>query len=107
MPRNPSFCYFESFWNFCYYLFINKPDSPRDLIFFTTSSISSSEIIKVVITDPKIFFWIAVSFADADVNPYVIKTLLTNRLDTFFIKDKPVLSNSPKSLPKTPPDFSI
>ena len=72
------------------------------------NSISSFEIVKVVITDSKIFFCIAASVADvAAVNPNGIKTLLTNSLNTFFIIDKQVLRGSPKRLPIDPPDCAI
>ena len=33
-------------------------------------------------------------------DPAVVKTLLANGFTTFFIMDKPVISNGPKSLPK-------
>ena len=69
------------------------------------SSISLFEIVNAVI--PKTFFWIVASIVDTGVNtnvdavnPNIINTLLTNILSTFFIKDKPVLSNGLKSLPK-------
>ena len=58
--------------------------------------------------DPKIFFWTAGSVAGvAAVNPNGIKTFLANGLRTFFIKDNPVFSNGPKSLPKNLPDCPI
>ena len=54
---------------------------------------------------PKLFLWIAASVADAAaVNRNGIKTILACVLSTFFIKDKPVFSTGPKSLPKNPPD---
>ena len=85
--------------------FINKPDFSRDLTIFMISFIFSFEIINVVIPDPKMFFWIDESVADAAaVNPNGIKTLLVNGLSTFLIKGNPFFSNSPKSLPKNPPD---
>ena len=70
------------------------------------SFISSIEIINVVVPDPNIFLWKSVADAAA-VNPNGITMLLTNRLITFRIKDNPVLSNDPKSLPKSPPDCQI
>ena len=83
---------------------INKPDSSRDLIIFMISSISSFKIINVIIPEPKIFFWIAASVADAAaVNANGIKTLSANGQSTFFIKGKPGFSNGPK----TPPDCPI
>ena len=48
---------------------------------FITTSISSFEIISVVIHDPKIFFWIAASVVDTvAVNPNSIKAILANEL---------------------------
>ena len=50
------------------------------------SSISSFDIISVVVSDPKIFLCISASTADAAaVNPNGIKTLLANDLIIFFI----------------------
>ena len=70
--------------------------------------ISSFEIFSVVIPDPNIFAWIAVSVADAaPVNPNGIKTILANGLSTFFIKGSPVFSSCHKGLPKNPPDCHI
>ena len=62
-------------------------------------SISLFEISKVVVLDPKMFFWIA-SIADvATVYPNGIKTLVANGLSTFFITSKPVFSIGPRILP--------
>ena len=48
------------------------------------------------------------SVADvAAVNPNGIKTLLANGLSTIPIKDNPVFSNDPKSLPRNPRNCSI
>ena len=44
---------------------------------------------------------------DADIaaiNPNRIKTLLPNEWSTFFINDKTVFRNGPRSLPRIPPD---
>ena len=41
------------------------------------------------------------------VNPNGTKILLTNGLGTFPINSNPVFSNSPKSLPKNPPDCPV
>ena len=47
------------------------------------------EIINAVDPDPKIFFWITASVADAvAINPKGIKTLLANGVSTFFIIGK-------------------
>ena len=77
------------------------------------SWISSLEIIHLIVRVAKserrpywnIFLWIAASVSNAvAVNPNGIKTLLVNGLSTFLIKGNPFFSNSPKSLPKNPPD---
>ena len=61
--------------------------------------ISPFQIINVVIPDPKIFLWIAASFADAAaVKPNGIETVLANDQSTFFIKDNPIFNNGSKSL---------
>ena len=51
-------------------------------------------------SEPNIFFRIAVSVAEAATfNPKGTKTLLTNVLNTFTIKGKLGFSNGPISLP--------
>ena len=68
------------------------------------SVISSLQIVNVVIPILKAFFWIPESVNDtAAVNPNGIKTLLANGLRTFFIKGKPVFSNSTRGLSKNSP----
>ena len=58
--------------------------------------------------NPKVFFRIAVSLAEAAVvNPSGTKTLLANGLRTFTIKGKPFPSNGPKSLPRNCPNCTI
>ena len=58
--------------------------------------------------DSWIFLWIAASAADAaGATHNGIKLLLANGVSTFFIKGKPVFCNSPKSLPKNPPDCPL
>ena len=65
------------------------------------SSISSFDIIIVVVPDPKIFLCIPASAADANaVNPKGIKTLLANGLIAFFISSNTVFSNGPNNLPR-------
>ena len=67
------------------------------------SSISSFEIINVVVPDPNIILWITQSVVDvAAVNCNGIKTLLANGLSKFPIIEN-FLSNGSKSLPKNPP----
>ena len=69
------------------------------------SSISLLKIIYVAIPDPKSFFWIVASVADAvAVNPNGIKTLLASVFSTFFIKGKLVFSNGLWNLHKNSPD---
>ena len=58
------------------------------------SSISSFDIISVVVPELRIFLYIPASVADAAaVYPNGIKTLLANDLITFFINSNPVFSN--------------
>ena len=64
MSRNPLFCSLASFSIVSPTPFINKPVSSKDLIIFMISFISSFEIVSVVMSGPKIFFWIPVSVAD-------------------------------------------
>ena len=72
------------------------------------SSIFSLEIIYVATPDPKNFFWIAASVADAAaVNPNGIKTLLASVFSTFFIKGKSVFSNGLRNLLKNSLDCLI
>ena len=87
---------------------INKPGCFGNLTIFIISFISSFEIVNVVLQDPKIFLWIVTSAADtAAVTPNSIKALLANGLSTFPIKDNPVFSDGPKSLPRNPPECRI
>ena len=72
--------------------FNNKPESSRDFTILIISSISSFDIINVVLCegwlwpDPNIFLCIPASAADAAaVNPKGIKTLLANGLITFLL----------------------
>ena len=80
------------------------------------SLISSLEIINVVLCkaksegrpDQNISLRIAASVAvAAAVNPNGIKMLLADGLSTFPVKDNPVFSNGPKSLPRNPPHSPI
>ena len=71
-------------------------------------SISSFEVINAVIPDPKCFYGIATSVADAAAgNPNVTRTLLANGLNTFLVKAEPVFSNGPRGLTKNPADCSF
>ena len=72
------------------------------------SSISSFDIISVVVPDPNIFLCIPATAVDgAATNPNGIKTLLANGLITFFIDGNPVFSNGPRSLPRNSSDYII
>ena len=72
------------------------------------SSITSFDIISVVVPEPKIFLCIPASGAYAvAVNSNGITTLLASGLIIFFINGKPVFSNGPRSLPRNPPDCII
>ena len=88
-PNVPSKNCLETYFFCSFVLFlivIGKTDSSRGLIIFVISFISLFEIINVVMPDPKTFFRIAASIADATaINPNDIKTILANDLSTFFI----------------------
>ena len=65
-------------------------------------SISSLEIITIVVPEQLIYFWMTGSVVDAAaVNLDGVKTLLGNGLITFFIKDNPGFSNGPRCLPRS------
>ena len=67
------------------------------------SFISSFEIIKVVVEDLKILFWIAASVADGStVNPNGTKTFLGNGVSTIFINSKAALVDGPRKLNNRP-----
>ena len=108
MPRNPTFYSFVSFSIVSLIPFINKLASSRDLIIIMRSFISSFVIISLVLPDPKIFFWIVASVADADtLSLNGIEALLANGFIVFFIKGELVFSNRPKILPRNPLDCHI
>ena len=77
---NPPFCSFATFLIVSLTPSNNSQESSRDLTIFKISSISSFDIISVVLwPDPKNFLCIPASAADAAaVNPNGIKTLLAN-----------------------------
>ena len=56
--------------------------------------------------EPRIVLCILV-FAAAVVTPNGIKMVLANGLSSFFINGKPVFSDGPKSLPRSPSDCNI
>ena len=72
------------------------------------SSISSFDIISVVVPDPKIFLCISASPADASaVNPNKTKTLSAYAIITFLINGGPAFNNGATSLPRNLPDCII
>ena len=95
--------FFTSFWIVSLTPFNDKPESSRDLAIFKMASISSFDMIRVVVPKPKIFLPIPASAANAAaVSTNGIKTLLDNSLIQFFNKGNPVFYNGPRSLPWNP-----
>ena len=110
------FCSLLHFHLFHKRLLSFKRDSLQEFFIFMISFISSFEIVNVSrfdksegrATDPRTFLRIAESVAAAvAVNLNDIKTLLANCLSTFSIKDNPVFSNDPKSIPTNTPGCTI
>ena len=65
-------------------------------------------VTNVVVLDPNISLWVGAFVAGAaTVIANGIKTLLLNGLSTLPIKDKPVFSNDPRSLPKNSPHCPV
>ena len=116
MPRNLHFCSFASFLIVSLTPFVNKPDYFRDLTIFIISSITSFELIKVVIQDHQIFY-VFQSFLctppTAAVNLNGIKTLLGNSLSIFLkinhvlVMVKAVYLSYPLTSLLNPPNCSI
>ena len=116
MPRNLHFCSFASFLIVSLTPFVNKPDYFRDLTIFIISSITSFELIKVVIQDHQIFY-VFQSFLctppTAAVNLNGIKTLLGNSLSIFLkinhalVMVKAVYLSYPPTSLLNPPNCSI
>ena len=72
------------------------------------SSISSFDIISVVVPDSKILLCTPASAANAAaVNPNGTKTLLAYGWITLFINGNPVFNNGRSSLPRNPRDCII
>ena len=63
IPKNYRFCYFASFSIALVILFNKIFESSRAWTIFKISFISSLEIVKVVVPEPCIFFWILASVA--------------------------------------------
>ena len=71
-------------------------------------SISSFNIISVVVPESKVFLCILASAAEAAaVNLNGIKALLTDGLITFFVNGNSFFNNEPKSLQRNPPGCTI
>ena len=69
LRKNP-FCFLASLWIVSLTPFNNMPESLRDITILIKSSVSSSDIIRVLVPDPKIFLCLSASAADAAaVNP--------------------------------------
>ena len=71
-------------------------------------SISSFDIISVVVFDQILWFFLRILQYTADaaaVNLNGIKTFLAYGFITFFIKDNSVFSIGQRNLPRNPPDF--
>ena len=106
--RNPLFCSFVSFFIVSFFIisltrFISKPDSSRDLTIFLVAYIYLVEIIRAVVPDPKILFWIAASVTGAaNVKPNRTKALLANGEITFFSNGKPTGINDLRKLISLP-----
>ena len=63
--------------------------------------------MNAVVHDPKIFYWIAVSVAEAAaVTPNGNKTLLANGVSTLFVDGKPAAINGLKKL-WNPPSWLV
>ena len=65
IPKNPPFCYFVSFLIVCVTPLSKLLEPSRASTIFIMSFISLFEIVKVVIPEPCIFFWITASIAEA------------------------------------------
>ena len=86
MPRIPHFRYFTSFSFVLLALFMNKPNSSRNLTIFIKSSIALFEITNAVVTKSRIVSWISGSSADfAAANLNYFKILPPNDLSTFSL----------------------
>ena len=100
IPKNPSFWSFVSFSIVLVIPFNKKIESSRAWTVFIMSFISSFEIIKVVVPEPCIFFWIPASVAEAAAAiPYAAKILFAYGTATFINGPTFALSNEPKNLP--------
>ena len=75
-------------------------ESSRAWIIFIMSFISSFEIIKVVVPEPSIFFWISAPIAEAaPVIPNKAKTTSAKGITAFINGPANILNNDPKNPP--------
>ena len=77
-------CSLASFWIVSLIPFNNKRESIRDLTIFILSSISSFDIVSVVVIKPIAVVVLRPAVYAAAVNPNGIKTLLANGWTTIF-----------------------
>ena len=69
--------------------------------------ISSFDVTNVIVHSAlqiKTFLWIPASATDAAISPNGIKTLSASFRSTFFVNNKSIFINGPRSLPRNPPD---
>ena len=101
IPKNYPFCPFVSFLIVLVTPFSKILESTRAYTVFKISFSSSFEIIKVVVPEPCIFFYISVSTAEA-------AAVIPNGSKIFFAKGTTTFINGPLILvnnePKNPPD---
>ena len=110
MLGNSPFCSFASFLIGSLTSFNDKLESSRYLTFFITPSISSLDVINVVVFVPESYALLCIpaSAADtAELNHTGIETLLANGLISFFINGNPDFTNGLRSLPRSPPQCII
>ena len=93
IDRKPPLCSFASFLIVSLTPFNSTPESSRDLAIFKMSFISSFEIVKVIVPDPRIFLFIAASVDDAAA----VRPSIPNGLITDFNKGNPDFNNGAKN----------
>ena len=104
MLKNPPFCSFVSFLIVLVTLFSKILESSRAWTNFIMSFIYLFEVIKLVVPESCIFFWISASIAEAAaVIPDGAKTFFAKGIATFINGPANLLNNDPKN----PPDWII
>ena len=77
----------------------------RYLTVLVIHPISFFEVINVVVPDPKTFFLILASAADATaVSTNSINAFLANDVRTFLANGKSIFNHGSRGLPRNPPD---